>query len=87
MLAFFLFPIKARSFILILAAVEAFLMVAHPQSNISHVGHLGGALIGYLYLKKLWHVRRFTERIRWKFKKIKFKFEDSDDDQNQSMYH
>jgi membrane associated rhomboid family serine protease len=46
----FLFPIKAKYFVLIVGAI-AFLGSLTPGQGISHVAHLGGMLFGYAYLK------------------------------------
>ncbi len=47
----FLFPIKAKYFVMIVGAV-AFIGSFTPGSGISHVAHLGGMLFGYFYLKR-----------------------------------
>ncbi len=50
-LLFLLFPIPAKYFVMIIGAI-AFLSV--PQSSgVAHVAHLGGLVVGYLYLKQL----------------------------------
>ena len=48
LLMFFLFPIPAKYFVMIVGAM-AFL--AAPNSRVSESAHLGGLLIGYLYLR------------------------------------
>jgi membrane associated rhomboid family serine protease len=53
-LVFFLFPMQARYFVLIIAAVELIMGVqAGAQDNIAHFAHLGGMIVGsaYLYFK------------------------------------
>jgi membrane associated rhomboid family serine protease len=48
----FLFPIKAKYFVMILGAI-AFLGSLGPSgSGVSHVAHLGGMLFGFFYLKR-----------------------------------
>ena len=50
-LLFLLFPIPAKYFVMIIGAI-AFLSV--PQSSgVAHIAHLGGLVVGYLYLKQL----------------------------------
>lgn len=54
MLVFFLFPMKAKYFILVMAAIELITGVeARAQDNVAHFAHLGGMAIGalYIYLK------------------------------------
>ena len=48
LLMFFLFPIPAKYFVMIVGAM-AFLSA--PQSRVSEAAHLGGLVIGYLYLR------------------------------------
>ena len=51
MLVFFLFPIKAKYFVLIMAAIELITGVqASAQDNVAHFAHVGGMGIGALYL-------------------------------------
>ena len=48
LLMFFLFPIPAKYFVMIVGAM-AFLSA--PHSRVSETAHLGGLVIGYLYLR------------------------------------
>ncbi len=53
-LVFFLFPMKAKYFVLILAAMEIIMGVeSSSQDNVAHFAHVGGMLIGaaYIYLR------------------------------------
>lgn len=53
LLFMFIFPIKTRYFVLIMGVISLYFTFNSGQSgNISHVGHLGGLITGYLYL--LW---------------------------------
>lgn len=54
MLVFFLFPMRAKYFVLVMAAIELVTGVeARAQDNVAHFAHLGGMGIGalYIYLK------------------------------------
>ncbi len=75
----FLFPIKAKYFVLIVGAI-AFLGSLTPGQGISHVAHLGGMLFGYAYLKsprRSWNpfssVRQAVED--WKLRRARRKFQ------------
>ena len=46
----FLFPMKAKYFVMIIGAV-AFLSSLGANNGVSNVAHLGGMVFGYLYLK------------------------------------
>jgi len=51
-LLFYLIPMKAKYCILILILTELSQeLLRNPSDNVSHVGHLGGMFVGYLYLK------------------------------------
>ncbi|MBM3745779.1 MAG: rhomboid family intramembrane serine protease [Acidobacteria bacterium] len=45
----FLFPIKAKYFVMIIGAI-AFMSSFSTGSGVSHIAHLGGMIFGYLYL-------------------------------------
>jgi hypothetical protein len=63
---YFFFPIKAKYFVLIMAVITFFSTFSAGGSNISHLTHLGGLLIGYLYLRR----PRLLAQIRFKLPKI-----------------
>ena len=48
---YLLFPIPARVFVLIMCAIALLSSISGGGSNIAHSAHLGGLLVGYLYLK------------------------------------
>ena len=91
MLVFFLFPVPARVFVMILGAI-AFLMSMSGGSGVAHAAHLGGLVVGYIYLKSL-RARPMDELkyrwLRWKMNRARSKFDvysggrSSDDDWKQ----
>ena len=50
-LMFFLFPVPAKYFVMIIGAI-AFLSVPRG-GGVAHIAHLGGLVVGYLYLRQL----------------------------------
>ncbi|MFB0526323.1 MAG: rhomboid family intramembrane serine protease [bacterium] len=61
---YFLFPIKAKHFAVLIGAVAFLGGISGGGSNIAHFGHLGGLLVGYVYLKfPLWKYRFHPERL------------------------
>jgi membrane associated rhomboid family serine protease len=44
-------PIRAKYFVMIYGAIELYLALTQPGSNIAHAAHLGGMLFGYLLIK------------------------------------
>lgn len=78
----FLFPIKAKYFVLIMGAISFLLTFGSTGSGVSHVAHLGGMLFGYIYLKSGGGRRKVrvlapVEDLykRWKLQRAKRKFE------------
>ncbi|MDP4223438.1 MAG: rhomboid family intramembrane serine protease [Bacteroidota bacterium] len=51
MLIFPPIPIKAKYFVLGYGAIELWLAVTQPGSNIAHAAHLGGMLFGYILIR------------------------------------
>jgi membrane associated rhomboid family serine protease len=47
----FLFPMKAKYFVMILGAIAFLSSMGSGNSNVSNVAHLGGMVFGYIYLK------------------------------------
>ena len=86
-LMFFLFPVPAKYFVMILGAVA---FVSAPRGGgIAHITHLGGLVAGYLYLRHLRGIsaQRFGfERlgimadikyryVKWKMERLRKKFD------------
>ena len=83
-LLFFLFPVPAKYFVMIIGAI-AFLSVPRG-AGVAHVAHLGGLVVGYLYLKRgggagLTQFGRFGvmaeikyRYLRWKMGRLRRKF-------------
>jgi len=44
-------PIRAKYFVLIYGAIELYLALTQPGSNIAHAAHLGGMLFGYILIR------------------------------------
>lgn len=61
----FLFPIKAKYFALIFGLLEFYSTVSQRTDGIAHMAHLGGMVIGYIYLDYpniLKRLRRIRDR-------------------------
>ncbi len=60
------FPITIpmKIYVAVAIAIEFFMTLGTGGDNVSHVTHLGGALVGYLYLRRgLFLFYRFRERL------------------------
>lgn len=73
------FPVQIpmRIYVAAAIAIEFFLTLSNGEGdNVSHVTHLGGALVGYLYLRRgLFLYRARNEYLDWKRRRTRRKFE------------
>ena len=47
---YFMLPIKAKYLIIIYILIEVFAVASQSQSGIAHIAHLGGGVVGFLYV-------------------------------------
>jgi membrane associated rhomboid family serine protease len=59
LLLYFVVPIKAKWFVLILGLITFWSSLSMSQSGVAHVAHLGGMLFGWLYLRNWGAIRGF----------------------------
>jgi rhomboid family protein len=74
---YFLFPIKAKYFVMILGAIELYASLA-VMSGIASATHLGGLLVGYLMLKgaRVDPLAEIKYRyLKWKINRVRKKFD------------
>jgi len=86
---YFVFPIPAKYFVMIIGAIAFLSSLGGPGGGIAHTAHLGGLVVGYLYLKGL-RARPLDELkyrwLRWKMGRARSRFDvysggrSSDDD-------
>ncbi len=76
-LMFLIFPVPAKYFVMILIGIEMLLFSA-GGGGIAHSAHLGGALTGYLYLKRI-RFNLFSEiqyrYLKWRINRTRRKFD------------
>ena len=65
-LIYFLFPVKVKYFVVVLGAIAFFSAMGSAGSNVSHLTHLSGMIVGLFYLKQKKH--EYTLRYIWKSK-------------------
>lgn len=76
-LVFFVFPVQARYFVMILGAM-ALLFSLGGDAGVAHTAHLGGLASGYLYLKgkRLNLVSEIQYRyLKWRINRMRKKFD------------
>lgn len=76
----FLFPIKAKYFVMIIGAIAFLSSIGASGGGVSHVAHLGGMIFGYIYLKRSgFRVNLLDSLVRriqvWRFERAKRKFQ------------
>jgi membrane associated rhomboid family serine protease len=74
---YFVFPVPARYFVMIIGAITFFSSVGSAGGGVAHVAHLGGLIVGYVYLKGL-RIKPLNELkyrwLRWKMNRARSKF-------------
>lgn len=77
-LILFIFPVPARIAVTILGAIAFLSAMGGPGGGVAHTAHLGGLVVGYLYLKGL-RSRPMDELkyryLRWKMGRARGKFD------------
>ena len=58
-LIYFLLPVKVKYFVIFLGLMAFVSSLSYSGSNISHLTHLSGMMIGLIYLKSTWTIQRF----------------------------
>ncbi|MFB3922393.1 MAG: rhomboid family intramembrane serine protease [Terriglobia bacterium] len=75
-LLWLLIPVKAKWFVLVMGLIEFTSSFSNPGSTISHVAHLGGMLVGFLYLRGAGLPYRLQLRYHeWRRARLRRKFE------------
>jgi len=60
---YFLIPIKAKYFVLIMGVITFISSFSAGASQISHLTHLGGLVVGFLYLRRSFIFRKMNIRL------------------------
>jgi len=78
---YFLFPIPAKYFVMIFGGVALLSSVSGGGGNLAHFTHLGGLVVGYVYLKSR-RLARFSpiaelryRYLKWKIGRMRRKFD------------
>lgn len=75
---YIIFPIPARVFVAIMGFIALWSSVSGSSGGVAHIAHLGGLVVGYLYLKSLRggplnHVKYYY--LRWKMGRARNRFD------------
>ena len=75
-----LFPMKAKTMAMIMFVILFFNTFGQTSDGISHIAHLGGAVVGFLYLKRAWRLGSLYRDLKWRYQRKRFKVMQSGDD-------
>lgn len=75
MVFFMVFPMKAKVMVALFAVLQLYFVGAFTRSGngVAYFAHLGGMLVGWLYLSGWWDPRRWVAEARWKLRRRKFR--------------
>ena len=78
-LLYFVFPIPAKYFVMIIGAISLLSAMSGPGGGIAHATHLGGLVAGYLYLKTGSRTHVIAEikyrYLKWRINRMRRKFD------------
>ena len=68
--------LSMRFFVIIMGALEFFFTIGQTGDGVSHVCHLGGMLVGYIYLRRGSFLYNFRNSYSdWQKRRLRKKFE------------
>lgn len=82
-----LFPVKAKWVVLGAFLLELYLGLTQWGSGIAHLAHVGGAVVGWLYLKRFWRFRSFLKDLRWRTHRRRFRVIDREEPDDDDWIH
>ena len=68
-----LFPIPAKVFVAIFAVLQLYFAGSFRTGGIAYFAHLGGMLVGWLYLHGWVDPRRLLAEVRWRMRRRRFR--------------
>jgi membrane associated rhomboid family serine protease len=72
---YFLFPVKVKYFVAVLGLLAFIATLGSPGSTIAHVAHLGGMVVGFLYLRGWLSFSGVRQAyFRWRLRRMRSKF-------------
>ncbi len=91
LLVFFIFPMRMRLAVFLMAGITLFVAVRSANSGtgtaINHVAHLGGMALGWAYLHKAWNPMRLWNDWRWKQRRKRYHVVSDIRDDDNERYH
>jgi len=75
---YFLFPVPARVFVIVVGAISFLSSISETRGGVAHATHLGGLVVGYLYLAGRRSGPTSTLRswwLRWRMARLRKRFD------------
>jgi membrane associated rhomboid family serine protease len=70
---FMVVPMRAKWVVVFSGLVTLYSLLTARGGGISHLAHLGGLVVGWLYLKRAWRVRQLFAELRWIWRRRRFR--------------
>lgn len=67
------FPMRARTFAILLFAIAFVSSLGPGTSGVSHVAHLGGMIVGWIVLHRAWRLGALWRDLRWRVARRRFR--------------
>ncbi|MFQ5720420.1 MAG: rhomboid family intramembrane serine protease [Acidobacteriota bacterium] len=87
LLLFLVIPMRMRQAVLLLAGIMLFTQLTTPGSGVNNVAHLGGMVFAWLYLRRVWNLRRLWADWRWRVRRKKYRVVADIRDDDRFHYH
>ncbi|MEJ2368167.1 MAG: rhomboid family intramembrane serine protease [Acidobacteriota bacterium] len=72
-LLFFVIPMKMRTLAIALIVIELYFVATSSGGHIAHLAHLGGALFGLIYVKRVWRYKSLVSEIKYRWRRRRFR--------------
>lgn len=74
-------PLKARTMVWLFGGLQLYYLVfGRGQGGIAYAAHLGGMVVGYLYLRRAWRLGPLLTELKWKLRRRRFRVMGRSDD-------
>jgi len=72
---YFLVPVKVKYFVAVMGVLAFVSALGSPGGPVAHIAHLGGMVVGFIYLKGWFSLGRLKQAYyRWKLKQMRKRF-------------
>jgi len=68
-----MFPMRARTFAILLFVIAFVSSLGPGATGVSHIAHLGGMIVGWVVLHRAWRVGTLWRDLRWRLARRRFR--------------